>query len=443
MSDETEMTLFGDEPEQPKQPATSNGNGQVVNNVNQSANGGDGYSVVERDEGEGKSNLGQVVVETATKGLLYRCEVFANGALIDAKEINCKDLLSNESKDFVFKQRYLATHNTFKLQYMAEEFFKEVESDEGDFQDGEEHCKVVTFVSEDTIRTVVYLDGEEFESKELAIADNIKNKKNLIEKKYQVFHLDNVERYIDKEKFPVNTFLNPLLEKLPFYKKNPMYAFYFFIGIILVILLAIKMFFCSDFMVNKKKGKKKFEYLTTYAPYCDDFKEKIVKGCNASFEGDWKLKSKVFTTKTCKSACVDYDFIDGATCDKWTQSIGLVDGGIKTNPFTITPEGELELSQKKITTVYLKNNTPRTLRFKVVGRKIIDNPNSEIIMFINDKTEVSLEPNEENKFEIRLESTYIGSFSSGEYKGEILFAVYNDDKSINTTEKRNFKFAID
>lgn len=444
MSDETEMTLFGDEPEQPKQSTTSNANTQQASSVSQSNNNvGDGYTVVQRDEGEGKSNIGQVVIETATKGLLYRCEVFANGALVDAKEIDCKDLLSTEGKDFVFKQRYLATHNTFKLQYIAEEFFKEVASDEGDFPDGEEHCKVVTSISEDTIRTVVYLDGEEFETKEFAIPDNIKSKKNLIEKKYQVFHLENVERYIDKEKFPVNTFLDPLLQKLPLYKKNPMYAFYFFIGIILVILLTIKMFLCSDFMVNKKKGKKRFEYLTTYAPYCDDFQKRIVKGCTASFEGNWKLKSKVFTAKTCKSACVDFDFIDGATCDKWTKSMTLVAGGIKANPYTITPQGELELSQQKITTVYLKNNTSKTLRLKVVGRKIIDNANSEIIMFINDKTEVSLEPNEEDKFEIRLESTYIGSFSSGEYKGEILFAVYNDDKSINTTEKRNFKFAID
>jgi hypothetical protein len=407
-----------------------------------------GYTIVKKDKGEHKGSSGEIVIETSTRGLIYNCEVLKDGVMIDGEEVDCSDLQSKGNKNALFRDRYTATHNNFKRYYIAEEFFKKVLQDEGEYKDdNKQHCIVKTFVSDDTIKSIIEIDGVEFDKREIPLDDAMKSKQSLIESKYKTIHSDMASKYIDEDKFPVNIgWLDKILRKLPFYKKNPMYSFYFLLGIIFLFFYLIKMAMCSDFVVNGKKGKKRFEYLASYAPYCSDFQERIIKGCDKSHNGLWKLKSKVFTTKTCKSACVDYDFIDGEICDKWTMSMNNTNGGtggIKVDAYTITPEGELELTQKDFTTIYLKNNTTQTLRFKIVGRKIIDNSNSAIIMFANGKTEVALDPNEEDSFKLRLEHTYIGSFASGEYHGEVLFAVYNDDKSVDTTETRKIKFTID
>ena len=450
-NDDNDLTDLGFEPNN-NQASSENrdirASGNFVNREAHISNHNSGYSVVKRDSGNHKEGSGEIVIETSIKGLIYSCEVLKDGIMIDGEEVNCSDLQSKENKDTLFRDKYSAAHNRLKREYIAEKNFDEKLRTEGEYiENNEKHCKIITYQSDDVIRTVIEIGGVKFDEIQVLLNEGMKKDKDLVEAKCKTLHEEMVTKYIDEDKFPVNIgWLDKILRKLPFYKKKPIYAFYFLLGIISLFFFLIKLFMCSDYMVNKKKGKKRFEYLTSYAPYCTSFQDRIIRGCDKSHNGLWKLKSKIFTKKSCKSACVDYDFIDDEICDKWTismKSVGDSKHRLELNPYTITPESELELTQKDFTTVYLKNNTVKTLRFKIIGRRIIDNANSEIIMFANGKTEVSLSPNEEDSFKIRLEHTYIGSFASGEYHGEILFSVFNDDKSVDITESRKIKFTID
>lgn len=445
MADETEVVFSNNSSS--NNFVNNNSNEQSNNNTphnNHSSSGNDvGYIEVKVDEGNSKNKDGHIIIRTSVKGFLYRSEIFKDNNLINAKEIDCKDLEVAANKEATFKERYLSTHNTFVFQYIARDFFKEALKDEGKFKDGDEYCTIITSYSENIIRSVILLDGDEFDTKEIPILDNMKNKSNLIKSKYTIFHNEIQARFLDTDKFPINTFLNPILEKLPFYKKNPMYAFYLFLFLVILGLVAIKIALCSDLMVNSKKGKEKFEYMVDLAPFCSKFVDKITKKCTDASDAHWQIKSKVFNKKTCKSVCSDYEFIDSESCDKWNSSIDLVSSKLNISPYLITPSFTLELSDKKITTIYLKNNSENTLRIKVVQVSIDNNPNNEIIFFINDKTEISLSRDVEDIFELKLEGTYLKAFKKGEYLGYLVFLIINDNKTINTTERRNFKFIVD
>ena len=446
MADETEVVFSNDA----NSRGSNNNNSstpQYRNNNHtpqHSSNDNDsGYIEVKVDEGDSKNRDGHIVIKTSVKGFLYRSEIFKDSNLINAKEIDCKDLEFQANKEATFKERYISTHNTFISEYIAREFFKEVLKDEGTIKDGKEYCTIITSYSENIIRSLIFLNGDEFDCKETSIPENIKNKANLIESKYKIFHNDIKNQFLDKDKFPVNTILNPILEKLPFYEKKPIYSFYLFLFLIALFLFIIKIALCSDLMVNSKKGKKKFEYMVNLAPFCNKFVDKITKKCNEASDTHWKIKSKVFNKKTCKTVCADYEIIDTEACNKWNASIDLVSSNLNIKPYTITPSFTLELSDKKITTIYLKNSTKNILRVKLMKISIDNNPNNEIVFFINEKTELSLYPNSEDIFEVKLEGTYLKAFNKGEYFGHIVFLIINDDKTINKTEKRNFKFIVD
>lgn len=479
MSDqETEMEWFGDD--EPKKPTGGVNTPPLNEDSNPSSSpkntmGNDGFKVVHRDAGDAKGASGEIIIETAVKGLLYRCEVFKSGSLIDAREINCKDLVSNEEKDYIFKQRYMATHNTFKMQYIAEEFFREVESTEGEFKDGdEEHCKVVTSVSDDTIRTIIYVDGEEFETKDIAIKDNIKNKKSLLEKRCQIFHLENIAKYIDVEKFPVNTFLNPVLTKLPFYKKNPMHSFYVFL-VLLGVLFVGAYFVYGAYLNTLKDGKlkkKKFSESIwhTLENRCMESKDsEWRKGVKPNFNQctNYRYKDRIFTKEAYDRIFGDVNWDDKALECKaakkksWKDAEGKENKELKESCKTFCNQGSIDkgiCSERKVQysivpnklrlnlhdaqPIYLANKSNRTLVFRIESIKLDGDLSLPQIVRISGLEESrSLEPGDDDSFKFSLVHSAAESYENGAYSGVIKVGLTYDGEP--QVQEIKFTFEID
>ena len=110
------------------------------------------FEVVHKSEGKSKNRTGKVYIETSVKGLIYRTNVYLNDFLIDAKEVSCIDLASLENGQSIFRDRYLATHNAFEIQYFLDKIYAKVLSDEGDYIEGDGKCSVNTYVFENIIK---------------------------------------------------------------------------------------------------------------------------------------------------------------------------------------------------------------------------------------------------------------------------------------------------
>lgn len=194
------------------------------------------FEIVEKSEGKSKSNNGTVVVETAIKGLSYRVEAFLNGNLLDAKEVDCKDLTLVASSEESFQNRYLDEHKQMCNKYFTPIIWENLLIDKGEYKEGG-NCVVTTYMGATSYKTIVTIDGVELEVIEVPIEDNLKNNENILKLKYTRSHKDLVEK-------------NFLVKKPPFYKTSSMKVFYLFIVIVAFIIL-IGSFLTSEKDMNK------------------------------------------------------------------------------------------------------------------------------------------------------------------------------------------------
>jgi hypothetical protein len=479
MSDDKTEFTFGRVPENNQSENQNNNIQNGTPSQQQQPPIGGGFSSVLKDEGESKNKDAKMIVETSVSGLAYRIEVFRNGDIFDAFEVDCRELQSRSDGNDVFKQRYTAAHDRTKGQHISEEFFRKIASDEGDYIDGDEHCKIETFVSENTIKTVIYLDGIEFETKEEKIVDNIKSKQNILDKKTKNVHVSFVEKYLDKDKFPVNTFLNPLLEKLPLYDKNPMHAFWIFLALTVVLLIVMKVAFCT-MSNNTPLGKLVKPGLKNAfgESLCKTVEKKCMNAKEAGWPKEMGIKPNV-CRKACKNSILSQEVCKEFTVNKEAMSIkckaasqsgwkdkkvekecksycseGLIEPNICyakdiLTPFSISPSSKIELDHGKNRNIYIRNNKNSMMRVRLApaGIKIKDESGSEvtnveIIAFLNGKTRMSVDPKEEGEFEILLEPTYIGQFKTGKYNGELTFVIEFDDSKEILHPKVKFSFVI-
>jgi len=130
------------------------------------------FKVVYKTEGKSKNKLGIILIETSSKGLIYRSEVYLDGYIIDAKEVNCQDVSNADDSQLIFRERYLATHNKFEDLYLATREFRKVLSDEGKHIEEDGLCVVTTYTYENLIKHEVYLDTDELDKVEIEIDED-------------------------------------------------------------------------------------------------------------------------------------------------------------------------------------------------------------------------------------------------------------------------------
>jgi len=372
------------------------------------------FEVVHKTEGKSRNKKSNVSIETAIKGLVYRTNVFLDGFLVDAKEMSCLDLATLENGPSVFKERYLATHKAFENQYFIEKIFTPVLDDKGAYKHGTAICEVNTYSFENIIRTEVLVEGSVVDELETEILPQIAIDKKAFKVQYTKQHDEFVFANIVIPKFPVNTFLNPILKKFYFYDKNPMHSFYLFLATVFFILWILSQIFCGKALpkIAKKLGGKEANLIVR------DFQKSFCIRTNYTKKDINNEKKELLSDKLYK---------DG---------------------YLVIPK---KLKFKNINerkTFYIKNSIDGDIIVKV-NNKIIDNLNSDIItaeMLINiisPKNQI-IKPEGIATFEFKLETSFLKdkSIENGEYTGRLILEIIKVKYNKTELSKVEFSFNL-
>ena len=352
------------------------------------------FEVVHKSSGKSKNRGDSVRIETATRGLLYRTNVYLNDFLIDAKEVSCIDIASLENGQSLFKERYLSTHYVFEKQYFMEKVYTKVLTNEGTYIEGDGRCIVNTYIFENIVKNEILVDDVEIDITETELDPSIANDKKIFKIKYTKLHKEAVVENISIEKFPVNTFLNNTLKKFPRYEKNPMHAFYFFVATVAFILWIISLIVCGKAIPKLAKS---------------------IGGKEAGFVVKDMQKSLCIRSGSKKSE------------DKETKQL-LHDKLYKQGYLAIPQKVEFK-SNNEIKTIYIKNTLDGDLIVKI-NNKIIDNlknnlVTADMIIKVLSPQNIIIKPDGIGEYEFKIEKTFLsdGSLEEGVYTGRIIFEV--------------------
>ncbi len=352
------------------------------------------FGVVHKSEGRSRDKSGTITIETATKGLMYRTNVYLNGFLIDAKEVSCIDLATLENGQSVFKQRYLSTHKAFEQQYFMEKVFAKVLTTAGQYMQGEGKCTVNTYIFENIIRNEILVDDYEIDTVETETEPELVEDKVNFKRTYTRLHTQAVRENILEPKFPVNSIFNPVIKRFPLYGRNPLYAFYLFVLTVIFVLWIISQIICGKALVK----------ITT-----------SIAGKEAGLVLRDMQKGMCIKSKNAK--------------EEQSETKELIYDKLYKDGYLILPESVTFSDLSQIKTIYVKNTLDGDLIVNL-NNKIIDNLDSKIVtpeMLVNvlSPTRVILKPDEIGEFEFKIEKSFLDNDQvlEGKYTGKLVFEV--------------------
>jgi hypothetical protein len=353
------------------------------------------FEIVYKTEGKSRNKMSKVILETATRGLLYRTNVYLDGFLVDAKEMSCLDLATLENGPSVFKSRYMATHQAFEQQYFVEKIFIPVLDDMGDYKHGTATCEVNTYTFENIIKTEVLVEGSIVDELETEVIKQVADDKKAFKIQYIKQHDEFIRLNIVIPKFPVNTFLNSTLKKFYFYDKNPMHAFYLFLFTVFFVLWILAQIMCGKSL------------------------PKLAKSIGGK-------EANLIVRDLQKTVCIrtNYSKKDRTEETKELLHDKLYKDGYLVIPQTLTFE---TLNERKI--FYIKNSIDGDIIVKI-NNQIIENLESPLvtaemlIKIISPKSQI-IKPEGIATFEFKIESSFLKSTSikEGEYKGRLILEI--------------------
>ncbi len=355
------------------------------------------FEVILTTKSKAKNNIGNVLIETSVKGLIYRSEVYMNDHLIDAVEVNCSDISTIDKYEDIFQARYTANHSKLEDKYTQERIFTKVTSTEGDYADGEGLISVVTSISDKHYKVEVFLDSQSLDihQDELPDADE-----KLFKAKYTQTHKDFVSKYILIPKFPANTFINPVIKKFPMYKKSPMTAFVFFLATIAIVIWILSVIICGKAL------------------------KKIVTAVAGKQAG---LVVKDLQKTLCKRSAAE---ADGENVVLLDANGNLIKDSLVPN-YVVLPKDIKFKTDDRIYTVYIKNNmfedTLIILRDRIIfnfENALVD-PN--MVINVLNKEAVHIKSGKVGQFEFKLESSFLQADNVEEisYNGSIVLDATN------------------
>jgi len=356
------------------------------------------FEVILTTKSKAKNNIGNVLIETSVKGLIYRSEVYMNDHLIDAIEVNCSDISTIDKYEEIFQARYSAHHSKMEDKYTQERVFTRVTSTEGDYADGEGLISVVTSISDKHYKLEVFLDSQslEVQQEELENADE-----KVFTAKYTQAHKNLVAKYILIPKFPANTFINPVIKKFPMYKKSPMTAFVFFLATIAIVIWILSIIVCGKAL------------------------KKIVTAVAGKQAG---LVVKDLQKTLCKRSAAEAAAEDNVVL--LDANGNLIKDGLVPN-YVVLPKDIKFKTDDRIYTVYIKNNmfedTLIVLRDRIIfnfENALVD-PN--MVINVLNKEAVHIKSGKVGQFEFKLESSFLQTDSVEEigYNGSIVLDATN------------------
>jgi hypothetical protein len=376
------------------------------------------FKIVHKTNSIGKNKIDMVQIETSTKGLIYRTEVYIEDNLVDAKEVSCQDLATSEVNEIIFKKRYTATHEKYEELYFAPRVFIKVLEDEGLYlEDENEKCIISTSVYNNIVRHEVSVGLENIDKIEHTIEKDIANNKAAFTNKYKQLHQEVVDKYVKILKFPANTFLNPIIKKFPLYNKNPLYAFYLFLITVAFVLWIVSLILCGKALVKitKKVAGKEAGLVVK------DLQKSM---CIKSYLDKEKLKPEVVLEK--EDVVAKYG-----------------------SAYLILPEQIEFKSTKDIKSIYIKNNLQTGIIVKLRERLITDfeNPLVTPDMIVNILTPLTINIKAEGvgMYEFKIEEEFLknSSLAGQSFKGNLVFDIIDIKEKTSKPQVVEFNFVSD
>lgn len=378
------------------------------------------FKIVRETDAKSKNGIDNIHIETSVKGLIYRCEVYMDSHLIDAEEVNCSEISTIDKYEDIFQARYNVAHRKFEEIYTKKRIYSKVLEADGGYSEDDGDCKVITSICDNIIRCEVLLDDKQIDQQEITIDKNQAVDTKVFKAKYTQAHKDFVTKYIKVLKFPVNTFLNPVLKKFPMYKKSPMYALGFFLATIVLVLWILSIIVC---------GKAIKKIVTSVA------------GKQAGMVVKDLQKSMCKKSKANKGEKIIIDANGKPTTTKNTEA--------SSNNFVIIPDNISFKNFNQVYPVYIKNNLYSDVLITLKNRMIFDFSDALVSpdMIINILTDHALhiKAGGVGIFEFKLDSDFLKSNTLEErsYKGVIVLNAISLKTKVTQPITINFDFMID
>lgn len=355
-----------------------------------------GYREVLKNHGRSKRGQGDVTVVTKTTGLIFRVEAYLEGELINAKEVSCLDLNRSDNKEALFTERYKSAHEEYMLLYLAAPAYTEMYRDRDEVAEEGEGYVIVTGMSENTFRTQAILNDAEVEAVETDIPDDLRDNEPALKAKALSQHKSLKEKYFTKLPFPANTPLRPLLKKMPYYAKSPMFALLELIVVTALVLWLVSILFCGKALPKILKGVAGKEAVLVYKDF-----------------------QKMICIKARKEAAAE----EAKAVEEKIQEA-------KGGPYRITPELVVFTQDAPLQRFYATNNQALDLTVRIKDVILDDFPDptvtGDMLISVVGPLEHSLTAQKSGGFDLKLETTFVKPevLKPGEYKGRIIMDVF-------------------
>jgi len=384
------------------------------------------FEVVLSTKAKAKNGASTIYIETSTKGLIYRSEVYMDEHMIDAVEMNCSDISSVDRYEDIFQARYAAAHQKLEDLYTQERIFARVLTTDGDYAEGPGSLSVITSTSDNVFKCEAFLDSSSIDvRKEEVEGDD----PAVFKAKYTQVHKEFVKNYIKVLKFPANTFINPVIKRFPLYAKSPMYAFILFLLTVMLILWILSLVVCGKAMkkiVTKVAGKEAGMIV-----------KDLQKGmCSKKGGGN----EKTVVGKDGSTVVMSTDE-DGKTTIKH-------DIKKKLPNFVVLPQNITFKNTNQIYPVYIKNNKKADILVRLKDRVIFDFEDAlvspDMVVNVITKEALHIDSNKVGQFEFKIEKAFLESESLEErlYKGAVILDATDLQTRENETITISFEFSV-
>jgi len=372
---------------------------------------GEREAIIIRIFSKDSSKLRVIVFGAESEDLIFNEEHSFTSSLDNLRDADEKrKFFKNEIQNFL---------HIHKKRYCREEIWHHVLTSDGKYKDGG-YYKLVSEKFENRLRTKVYINDKHYkrsnEEEKLEFEDA-----ELIDIRAKEVHSHLAEEYAELEKevkFPVTIgWLNAILKRLPFYKSNPMNAFYLF-SFLIVFIFWLLICMSGKYMGPQlpKEGKKLktkdsiaiFYYGSIEEPLCGNLADKCLA----------KRDAPKFQKKFCKPYCF-HDVMGEEVCNE--LGISRIEHVASADYLVVAPNSVLGANSGPKAIVFI-NNTNQDIDVTLKSIQVADEPYEGIIESINGKNFFKLYANEKAyNYEIAYNSSFTKQLEKGEHQATVTF----------------------
>lgn len=336
-----------------------------------------------------EENCGDYRILTSINGLDYRVEVYKKNQLEDAIEVSCHELRNYPKSDILFEEQYSQAHKKF-------------------------------------VEKICFSTVEKQEYQHSTLDDKV---------------ISHTEQPLTEAKWSL------ALASIKRHNKKIIVVFIFLVVLFKIISILI----CNENVIQFFTDPRSF-YKKTES-FCHKLEKKCVllskNNLNqvrdiSPYDCRMWCENNIIKRERCARFLPYFSLPKAEKIQKNSNSLKIDNQKKQGNDisYTFMPQDTFTLMLEKSYKLQITNTGKRAFHIKLESL-IVQNTNyEEIVQFQSGKTALSLRPGETGYFEVYLEPTYYEQFDNGEYRGSILFKIFDGKKKIETVKKK-FVFRVE